>query len=95
MEFQTLKSDLINWTEIEDVIIIVGKRIGLYKPDLKHREIPKFVLWSSSNDSRETEVISNLIFNLVELGALERRDDQEDMEIRWNPEFKLKWNKEL
>lgn len=90
---ETLKSDLANWTEVEDVIIILGKRLGIYDHDLKHSEIPKFILWSVSENSKESDLISKILFDLVDLGAIERRDDQEDMEFRWNPLFKLKWNR--
>lgn len=90
---ETLETDLANWTEVEDVIIILGKRLGIYEQDLNHGEIPKFVLWSVSDKSKEAELISKLLFNLVDLGAIERRDDQNDMEFRWNPDFKVKWKK--
>lgn len=93
VKMETLKEDLANWTEVEDAIIIIGKRLGIYEPDLKLGEIPKYVLWSKSKESEEVEFISQTLFNLVDLGAIESRDDQDDIEFRWNPKFNLKWNK--
>lgn len=90
---ETLKKDLENWTEVEAVIILLGKRLGLYNHDLEFGEVPKFVLWSTSEESKETEVISRILFRLVDLGAIESRDDKDDIEFRRNPKFKVQWSK--
>jgi hypothetical protein len=88
-----LKKSLKEWTEIEDVLILIGKSLGIYNDSLRLKDFPKHVLWSNSEDSQDIGAMSDVLQVLLKLGAIEERTDKDDLEYRWKPEFKLEWKK--
>jgi hypothetical protein len=55
-------------------------------------DIPKYVLWSASEDNKDTEMIGWVLHRLYEMGVLEERDGKYDLEFRWSPDYEHKWH---
>ena len=81
LDMKTIREELHEWTEIEGVIDVFAVAYGLLKPG---ERFPKAYYWSSGY---VTDILSDSIFKLVNAGVLERRDDQQEIEIRWNPKY--------
>lgn len=86
-----LKEDLQSWTEIEDVLLILGKRLGVYPLELQLKDFPKYVLWSTSEDAKEIESLNTILQELVALGVLLERDGAFDYELKWNTHYNIGW----
>ncbi|MGL5807956.1 MAG: hypothetical protein ACRC2R_07890 [Xenococcaceae cyanobacterium] len=85
MEYKTLKRELNDWVEIDTAIHILGYCCGFIQ---EGERFPKYVYWSINPIG---DLISDTLFRMVDLGILERRDDRNDIELRWNPSFKTDW----
>jgi hypothetical protein len=89
MEYKTLKKELNDWVEIDTAIHILAYCFGLIK---EGDMLPKYVYWSVNPLG---DLISDTLFRMVDLGILERRDDRNDIELRWNPSFVTEWEAKL
>jgi len=80
-----LKDDLKEWTDFDVAEFALACDIGLMAKDID--PYPKFIFWS--NNSVGTS-LSIMLASLVDSGVLEMNDD---VQYRWNPNFKGEWEK--
>lgn len=83
--YKNLRTELADWTEINNAIDIVATCLGLLETG---KQFPKHMYWSNN---ATVDAINSLILKLVESGVLEKREEDTDIEVRWNPYFYPEW----
>lgn len=78
----SVREALKDWVELDEAIHLVAYSIGILSEGERFK---KHVYWSANpiGDS-----ISRLLASLEDMGALERRDGEQDYELRWKKDFK-------
>src|SRR3989442_9500275 len=87
MERQTLREQLIEWTDWDGAAFCLAKSIGLMSEDTRFSVEAKHVFWS---DNIVGTALHNMLGELVAAGVLENRNEPDD-QYRWNPAFVGSW----
>jgi hypothetical protein len=87
MERETLREQLIEWTDWDGAAFVLARSIGLMSPDVRFSMEAKHVFWSANPVGH---ALHNMLGELVAAGVLENRDEPDD-QYRWNPAFVGSW----
>ncbi|HYY11988.1 MAG TPA: hypothetical protein VE781_13700 [Kineosporiaceae bacterium] len=75
----TFAEDMRDWREVEDTLVCLGRSLGFFL-DVEDREA-----WSALQYANPLcDALSDVLFRLRDIGALDERDGPGDVEFRWS-----------